>query len=277
VTTTVTNAVAQRDSSPGALIATYADDFARVLPAHVKPATFVRLAQGVLRRDDNLARAAISNPGALMAALLDCARLGHDPGTNAYWLIPFKGEIQGIEGYLGKIERIYRAGAVASVKAEIVRANDHWRFDRKTMDRPDHQFDDFASDEDRGPLRGVYAYAEMVNGATSRVVTMGRAEVMKHKAMAKGADRPDSPWQKWEPSMWLRCAVGELEKWVPSSSEYRLAVARAAAEGGATAPARRPQPARSPDVLDGEVVEQPEPSLDGEAWPTTASVPGEAS
>lgn len=48
---TVTNAVAQRDNSPAGLIKQYSNSFAAVLPSHIKSDTWVRLAQGALKRD----------------------------------------------------------------------------------------------------------------------------------------------------------------------------------------------------------------------------------
>lgn len=263
---TVTGAVATRDNGPGALIARYQQDFAAVLPTHIKPETFVRLAQGVLRRNAKVAKVAKANPGSFLAALLDCARLGHEPDTPAYYLVPFGSEIQGIEGYQGEIERMFRAGAVASVKAEVVKAGDLARDEQgrprfewipSEMDRPHHKPDLFA---DRGELIGTYAYAEMVDGSTSRVVFMNKAEVMKHKAMSKSANSPDSPWQRWEDGMWLKTGVHELEKWVPTSSEYRREQLRAAAEASvaaaaSAAPITPAAPAESPaDILDAEVV-----------------------
>lgn len=257
---TVSNAVAQREESPGAFVAKYTEDFTRVLPAHIRPETFVRLAQGVLRRDENLARTAQRNPGSLLVALLDCARLGHDPGTEAYYLVPIGGAVEGWEGYRGVIERIYRAGAVTSVKAEVVRANDHYRYLPNQMALPEHEFDDFASEAERGELRGVYAYAEMAGGGYSRVVRLSKEQVMKRKAMAHGTGRADSPWVKWEAGQWLKCAAHELEKWVPSSSEYRRQVALATNEAAKVA-AENNLPPMPPagDVVDGEVV-----------WPATA-------
>ena len=47
---TVTQAVAKRDDSAGSVVAKYAGDFARVLPSHIKPDTWVRLTQGALRK-----------------------------------------------------------------------------------------------------------------------------------------------------------------------------------------------------------------------------------
>ncbi|MDP8971177.1 MAG: recombinase RecT [Actinomycetota bacterium] len=264
---TVSNAVATRNDGPGAMVRQYADDFAQVLPSHVKPSTFVRLAQGVLRKDDKLRAAAQRNPGSFMAALMDCARLGHEPGTEQYALVPFGSEIQGLEQYQGKIERMYRAGAVASVKAEVVRANDHFHYE-PSMDRPEHKVDWFGAD--RGKLIGVYAYAVMKDGSTSRVVVMNRAQVMEHKAMARGADKPDSPWNKWEEKMWLKSACHELEKWVPTSAEYLRDQARAAGEMIRTAQNPPPdgvlhhieKPAEEP--IRAEVVEP-----DQADWPVT--------
>jgi recombination protein RecT len=230
MTGTISQAVEKREQGPGAMVAQYAADFRQVLPSHIKPETFVRLSQGILRRDDKLLRAATNSPASLFAALLECARLGHEPGTDAFALVPVGGEVQGWEQYQGVIERIYRAGAVRSVKAEVVRANDPYRFKRAIMRVPDHDPDDFAGEAERGPLKGVYAYAEMVDGSFSRVVVMSKDTVMKHRAMSKNAGGADSPWKKWEESMWLKCAVHELEKWVPTSSEYRREQLRVAAE-----------------------------------------------
>lgn len=267
---TVANAVAQREASPTATVRLYLPDFAAVLPSHVPPAAFVRLAEGVLRRSDDLMQAARNDIGALMAALMDCARLGHEPGTPAYYLVPIKGRIEGWEGYRGVVERIYRAGAVQSVRAAVVRTNDYYEYE-DGMDRPVHRHPRFASAEQRGALQGVYAYAVMAGGGISQVVEMGRDEVMKHKAMSKGSDRPDSPWQKWERSMWLKCAATELEKWVPSSTEYRREQARAVAvqRVSAAAPSASPSFAvpEKADTYDGEVVH------DATDWPEVVDVP----
>jgi recombination protein RecT len=254
---TVTNAVAQRDSGAQALIAKYRTDFAQVLPSHLRSATFVRLSQGLLRRNTKLAEAAEVNPASFLAALLECARLGHEPGTDQFALVPFKDrkrntvEVVGIEQYQGVIERMYRAGAVRAVKAEVVRSNDPFAYEPDVMDRPRHKPDWFA--EDRGELVGVYAYAVTLDGSTSRVVMMNRATVMKHKAVARGATGEDSPWQMWEESMWLKTAVHELEKWVPTSSEYRREALRATRDVDAEhqAPAN---PAGTGEVVDAELV-----------------------
>src|SRR5262249_54346876 len=155
--------------------------------SHLKPATIIRVAQGALRRNDKLMAAAIANPQSLIHCLLDAARLGHEAGTDQYWLIPFGQEVTGIEGYKGVIERMFRAGGGSTVHAEVVRQRDAYR-SYGSRQPPVHEYDEFADPEERGALRGVYAYAIMADGACSQVMRMGRAEVMKHKAASKGSN-----------------------------------------------------------------------------------------
>ncbi|MFG2978828.1 recombinase RecT [Streptomyces sp. NPDC048331] len=239
---TISNAVAVRDNGPGAMIEAYRADLATVMPSHVKPDTFVRLAVGVLRRDPKLTEAARNNPAALMGALMDAAQLGLTPGTEQFYLVPRKTkgrlEVQGIRGYQGEIELIYRAGAVSSVIVEVVRQADRFRYAPGRDERPDHEIDWDASD--RGPLRLVYAYAVMKDGATSKVVVLNRAQVMQAKAMSQGSDTPYSPWQKHEEAMWMKTAAHRLTKWVPTSAEYMREQLRAHAEVAAEV---RPAPA----------------------------------
>lgn len=245
---TVTNAVAVRDNGPGALVEQYKGDLAMVMPSHVKPDTFVRLAVSVLRRDKNLALAAQNNPAALMGALMEAARLGLEPGTEQYYLTPrkVKGrmEVQGIRGYQGEIELIYRAGAVSSVIVEVVREKDHFAYSPGRDERPTHEIDWDAAD--RGPLRLVYAYAVMKDGATSKVVVLNRAKVMEAKALSQGSDSQYSPWQRHEEAMWLKTAAHRLTKWVPTSAEYMREQLRAHAE--VAAEQRVPLPATAPPM-----------------------------
>ena len=258
-TDTVSNAVARRDSGPQALIAQYRGDFSQVLPDHLKPDTWVRLAQGVLRRDRNLARVAESNPGSFMSALLECARLGHEPATNAFYLIPFGNEVQGIEGYRGIVQRIYRAGAVTSVKAEIVYEADHFRY-TPNMERPEHEADWFG---DRGEVRGVYAYAEMLGGGTSRVALANRAYIEKVRKESRGSNSATSPWNKWYDQMVLKTGVRRLEPWVPTSTSYlKLHIDAVRAAAVAETERAEPQPVdvtHLPEIepaVEGEIVEE---------------------
>jgi recombination protein RecT len=270
------------------MIEGYRNDLATVMPSHVKPDVFVRLAVSVLRRDDKLARAAQNNPLALMGALMEAARLGLEPGTEQYYLTPrWNGkskceEIAGIVGYQGEIELIYRAGAVSSVIVEVVRENDLFlwapgRYDSQQpprwhgpMERPYHQVDWFG---ERGDLKGVYSYAVMKDGATSKVVVLSRAAVMAAKALSTGSDSAYSPWKNHEEAMWMKTGAHRLKKWVPTSAEYireqLRAVADVAAEQRGVLPGMPPTasaPRRTPvpqdvhaddGVVDAEFADEP--------------------
>ena len=234
--------------TPVETVARYRDDFASVMPSHVKPASWVRLAQGALRRDPKLAAAAASNPGSLLSSLLDAARLGLEPGSEQYYLVPFGGEVTGIVGYQGEVELIWRAGAVSSIKCEIVYERDYFVYD-SSMDRAEHRPDWFA---DRGQMIGVYAYAVMGNGATSRVVVLSKKDVERAKAVSRSSSSPSSPWAKWPEAMWRKTAVHELAKWVPTSAEFR---AEQRADAVAVTEARHRPSAPVVDAQTGEIFE----------------------
>lgn len=224
-----------RRTNPGTEISQQIDRYrtsiTTVLPSHIDPAMFVRVAQGVVRRDTKLADAAQRNLPSFMSALMECARLGLEPGET-YYLIPFEDkrhgtvEIEGVISWQGEVELIYRAGAVGSVIAEVVYSSDEFSYHPGRNPYPDHKPEWFG---DRGQLVGVYAYAVMLNGATSKVIVMGRKEIDKVKAEARGTDRADSPWTKWEDEMWLKSAVHKLYDWVPSSPEFMTELLRARA------------------------------------------------
>jgi recombination protein RecT len=219
---TVTTAIAIRQKQDKLItwVRAQHDDFAAVAATHIKPATMIRLTQGALRRNEKLLAAAIANPPSLLYALLECARLGHEPDTGQYWLIPFGDEVTGVEGYKGIIDRMFRAGQVSAVVAEVVRGSDHYRSRGPTMP-PEHEYDEFADPGARGELRGVYAYAVMADGRCSMVRRIGKAEIERRMKAGHGWKRADSPWKLWPEPMWKKCPLRDLEAYVPTSSEWR--------------------------------------------------------
>lgn len=226
---TVGSAVAERDKVNKIInwVEETGDHYGSVLPTHLEQQHWIRLAAGLLKRNQDLAAAAVNNPDSLRAALMECARLGHEPGTDQYALVPIKDKdtgpsVLGIEQYQGEIERMYRAGAVTAIICEVIYEGE--QFSYNPGDKPFHQADWL----NRGdtPLVGVYAYAVLGDGVVSNVVVMGKREVDKHRAVAK----TDSIWRKWPEPMWRKTAVHELEKWVPTSAEFQKERLRALAE-----------------------------------------------
>lgn len=279
----------RRDNSPRGLIAQYSEDFAAVLPAHISAATFVRVAQGALKKGKktrvkvdgkwvekfNLEIAAENNPAAFLSALLDAARQGLEPGTAEYYLterkVDGRSEILGMRGYQGEIELIYNAGAVSSVVAEVVKSNDKFTYRLGIDEVPNHEVDWFSGD--RGELIGVYAYARMKDGAASKVVILGSREIERIMSFAQGVTGAHSPWVTSTEAMWLKSAVHQLQKWVPTSAENIASRVKAAREGSTAAaiaaasePLRMQQdmPAIDPNVngdmiVDADVVSDDNP------------------
>lgn len=219
---TDTRADARTDAGPAAMIAQYRGDFAQLLPTHVNADAWVRLATGALRRSNDLARAAAANPASLLGALSDAARLGLEPGSEQFYLTPRSGkggpEVLGIVGYQGYVELMYRAGAVSSIVAEAVHAHDTFAYSPGVHERPVHGIDWDA--DDRGPIRLAYAYAIMKDGATSKVVVVNRAAIARAMDASASAKSPHSPWRSDPAAMWLKTAIRQLRKYVPTSAEY---------------------------------------------------------
>lgn len=241
--------------TPTTMVEKYREDFALLLPSHINASQWVRLATGAVRKNKDLAAAAASSPSSLLGALSDAARLGLEPGTEEFYLVPFKNkgvpEVQGITGYQGVIELIYRAGAVSSVIAEVVYQNDIFRYQPGRDERPIHEIDWDA--DDRGPLRLAYAYAIMKDGATSKVVIANKATIERAKSASRGSDSKYSPWNTDEAAMWLKTAVRQLRKWVPTSAEYRREQIRAV-HTVARETAAPPVDLETGEILDGELV-----------------------
>ena len=199
-----------------------------MLPTHLKeqgPA-FLNAAIAACQKNDDLMRGVLQSPQTFINALSEAAQLGLRPGSAEYYLTPRKaGSVQtvlGIIGYQGEIELIYRAGAVTSVIAEVVYANDEYRYERGVDLKPVHRIKggNFGPRSDRGELMGVYAYGIMVDGSYSRIIEHGADHIADVKKSSQGSTGQYSPWVKWPDQMWLKTAVHSLSKWVPTSAEY---------------------------------------------------------
>ncbi|PFG16312.1 phage RecT family recombinase [Propionicimonas paludicola] len=279
---------------PAELVERYRGSFTSLLPTHLRQEdggdTWIGSVLSVLRTNPQVATAALNDNAAFLRALVPAAQRGLTPGTEEYYLVPFsprRGEpqiVQGIIGYQGLIELIYRAGAVSSVIVEVVKRNDEFSYDPGVDERPHHKVDWFGGD--RGELIGAYAYARMRDGATSKVVIIGPEEVQKAKSKSASAASNYSPWNTNPEAMWMKTAARQLAKWVPTSAEYRRQQLRDAqavlaedrrngmiVSGLADIPVSSPAEGETVDPVTGEVLTEGD-IVDAELVDTTKPDPG---
>jgi recombination protein RecT len=198
-----------------------------VSPSFLAGESFVAMAMGYLRARPQLQAAAIRNPGSFLAALSDCARQGLVLGETYHIAGPFKDEdtggvyCVGMRDYKGEIELMYRSGGVKTVVYDVIRQRDTFKRGRHPHDPPEFAPLDegLASEEDRGEIRGAFAYAILESGLPSRVVVMGMDELMRHRNAAKTKKLWDGPWKI---SAYLKTVIHELRKAVPISAEFRV-------------------------------------------------------
>ena len=211
--------------SPIQLFQRHQSAFTNSLPSHVNRNQWASVVVGALNSAPEVRQAAANDPNRFLAALLQAARLGLEPGTEQFYLVPNapkKGMprvILPVVGYQGLVELMYRAGAVASVIVECVYSKDGFEYVPGRDDRPHHTIDWLSVD--RGALVLVYAYAVMKDGATSKVVVLNESDVKRAMASSAAASSEYGPWKKHPQAMWMKTAVRQLAKWVPTSAEYR--------------------------------------------------------
>lgn len=227
----------------GPFLGTYLKPISRVTPKHVNPEAFIALTLARVNADAKLLGAALINPASLVYAMRQCAYLGHLPVAGQFALVPYRNtkgadkgppwSVVGIEEYRGVIERMYRAGGVVSVHAVTVRENDRFSIAADGMHLPVHEFDSRVDTDKRGRLDGVYAWAVMHTGALSHVVWLNRSDVRRHRDASRSGDAFWGPWDgtegPWARDMWLKTGLHVLERWVPTSAEYRWSLAESAA------------------------------------------------
>lgn len=152
--TTTEQAIEQRNNHPAVIVKTqYTERLQALVPSHVNGAQWVAQAIAPLR-DPKLAEAAQADFQSFVQALERAAVLGLRPGSEEFYLVPrkVKGrlQVQGIVGYQGLIELMYRPGTVASVVVETVRENDVFSYVPGRDERPTHEID--WDSTGRGPL-----------------------------------------------------------------------------------------------------------------------------
>ncbi len=259
----------REEPRPVTIAKQYEGALSEVLPEHIEAKGFVGAAIATLRKNKDLLDAANNDLTRFVSTLMECASLGHVPGSKEFYLTirnekvgnRYVPKVMGIEGYRGVIERMYRSGGVAAVIVREVCKGDLFRFTEGEDEVPVHEVDWFADFDRANPdhIIGVYAYARLTTGSTSRVVVLSKRDIEATRQRSDAGKQGKGPWNTDYRAMAWKTAAHRLEPWVPTSAEYRREALRAS-----SAAAREPHV----DTTTGEII-------DGESWEEGEQPPGE--
>jgi recombination protein RecT len=168
-------------------------------------------------------------------ALQTCGAQGlyPDSGLGYMYLIPRKNVVTAQRGYQGDMKLARNTGEIKSIGAEVVYKRDVYKVVKGLAPTIEHVpfVAEDEKDDDPGPLRACYAFAQLTNGEVV-FVTLTRRDVMRHKAASSmDTSKPTNPWVKHEAAMWKKTAIHELFKWIPKDSEKVEKLARDISRG----------------------------------------------
>lgn len=205
------------------------DQFERVLID--KSISFEResgFAVQVLAGNNYALSIARGNPQSVHNAVVNIAAIGIslNPAKKQAYLVPRDGRICLDISYMGLADLAVASGSVRWVQAVIVRTTDNFRLCGIGKE-PVHEYDPFATIEDRGLIRGVYTVAKTVDGdflvhpMSAEAVFKIRNRSAAWKAYVK--DKKSCPWVTDEDEMVKKTCIKQASKlWPRAEKDDRL-------------------------------------------------------
>jgi recombination protein RecT len=129
----------------------------------------------ILKGNDYLKKIAEKHSESLQQAIVNVAAIGLSlsPAEKLAYLIPRKGKVCLDVSYMGMCRLATNSGSIEWIQAELVYSKDTFAF-KGAGEKPDHIFDPFAKEEERGDFRGAYCIAKTKGG--DYLTTMMSAE-----------------------------------------------------------------------------------------------------
>jgi len=176
----------------------------------------------ILKGNDFLKGIAEKNPQSLQQALVNVAAIGLSlsPAEKLAYLIPRKGKVCLDISYMGMCRIATNSGSIKWIQADLVYSND--KFTHKGAgERPEHEFDPFASVADRGDFRGGYCIAKTADG--DYLTTMMSAEdIMSIKERSESGKRGNGPWMSDFGQMAKKTVVRRAFNMWPRTDQHQL-------------------------------------------------------
>jgi recombination protein RecT len=222
---------------------------ALVLPKHLTPERFVRVAISAITRIPKLADC---TPESVMACMMTCSELGIEPDGRRAHLIPFGKVCTLIVDYKGLVELAKRSGDVSNIHAQVVCENDVFEYDTGEIT---HKID---FRRERGDMYAVYCIINFKDGGKhAEVMTRGEVDRIRQRSRAGN----NGPWVTDYQEMSKKTVFRRASKWITLSPEIRDALDKDAdaMPGANTLVNEMPMALPEPEAGTIEVGGEPEP------------------
>lgn len=195
--------------------------FKMALPAHIPPAKFLRVLQTAVSTNPVLVQA---NRPSLYAACMRSAQDGLIPDGREAALVTFNSKngpmVQFMPMVAGILKKIRNSGELASITAQVVHANDRFRYwvdgDGEHIEHEPLMFGE------RGDIQGVYALAKTKDGAVY-IEVMTEAQVQDIRNVSRAKD--SGPWAgAFADEMRKKSAIRRLSKRLPMSTDLESVI-----------------------------------------------------
>lgn len=176
-------------------------------------------ASTAIMNNDYLARCAVSNPLSLRNAFQQVAACGLtlNPANALAYIVPREGRVVLDISYRGMIRMAVRDGAIKDCIVEVVYSNDQFVYKGKRTS-PEHIFDPFSEEQQRGEFVGVYVEALLPDGRLY-VEAIPAREIYAARAASELWKRKQSgPWKDFFVSMVKKTAIKIARKYWPQGS-----------------------------------------------------------
>lgn len=200
-------------------------EFAKALPAHIKPEKFIRAASTALQNEQIIAKI---NEGKLdtNSLLNACTKAAQDGlllDNREAALLTFydKSKQMNVAQYIpmvqGLLKKARNSGKISKIECILVHANDEFSFNPSVDSAPHHPIDWFEKDGERGEMVGAYVVATLNDGSI-QVEIMNERQIMNIAGQSKNAFQYQKN-AKNAGEWWRKTVIRRACKYLPSSSD----------------------------------------------------------
>jgi recombination protein RecT len=185
---------------------------AEILPAHLKPDRFMRVAYAALVRTPKLQECTKLS---VVDCLVRLSQVGLEPDGRMAHLIPFANVCTLVIDYKGLVDIVRRSGEVTTIEGRAVHKNDKFDVCFGSHQRLHHVP---CLDGEAGEVVAAYSYVKFKDGSESFNV-MSKREIDAIRKRSKSGDK--GPWVTDYEAMAAKTAFRPHSKWLPFSPELR--------------------------------------------------------